>query len=547
MVNQKSSLSKYSSMISAISLSFMFSLQFVDDASSSTAREEKPVIAQKEQKIISFVQPFKDKLASSGKNLYESDNLREEVVDYIWARYKDEIESDEELKKGNKQEVAKKLVSIKGINYDNIWFWDPEYLAKGLVYFYPNGKKDKILTRSFDSDKQKIIYKDEHGSRVKKRFVKIGLKTVDKDEKVSIKELSFDEKTGLPINLFQKKQALQGKGRKFEYGENLRIETLLTVDVDGSLYGMFIDSKIPYSNVSVHRKLVQKSFDVYELGGVLRGLLKARMTLKMEDILRDKKAGIAYMSVDEQKSNASNSWVSSKMYHIHFDNAEDLQKYIETTLSDSENRIRFVKINNNPDIKKLLNKWEKWSAYEKEKETPSESVIEFSRDQLLFKAQVKNLWHDVHSYLDKIKSDIVTVNASKAKTKIVWSQIFDELYKRFQRYLNDDSWFNYYLNSSQSKLPKEEIDKNLKAFIQLSVLRLYEIIHQSKDASFCILAPKATSSHMTKYSFYIIQVLFERLKPNGSMSNHYLNELEKIGIKDQLLFDTFRELSRDLF
>lgn len=315
------------------------------------------------------IQYLKDKIASPDKKLYILGDLRKEIIDYIWLRYRLEINMKPEWKTLSRQEVAQKIVSLKGINYDNIWFWNPENLPDGFVYFYGELRTPRILERSFDELKQKIIYRDKNGARIKKRFVKIGFKLLDHHSKDTIKEMKFDEKTGLPFNMFYEQFLTLSNVNQLEYGENLHVDTLLTIDIKGDLYGVFIDGKLPRSKVSLEHTVDEieklKDFDLFELGAIQQNLINLKMIFRFNDLVLDKKINFISLSVDEELSVSPHGWVSKKIAHIHFDSLADIKKYLLKIKDDSLNTINFQKIGYDLEMKKVLKAWEKWKNYEK--------------------------------------------------------------------------------------------------------------------------------------------------------------------------------------
>ncbi|MBA4283099.1 MAG: hypothetical protein C0432_02260 [Candidatus Puniceispirillum sp.] len=483
-------------------------------------------------------QSVKEKIAVPGKNLYESGNLRSEVVEYILIRYKNDIESDPEFKSLEKQEIAKKLVSLKGINYDNIWFWNPDQLPDGLVYFYDDRNGDKVLYRSFDEEKKKILYKDANNERVKKRFVKIGLRYLDKSGKEKIKSLEFDEKTGLPINIFKESTTLEGKGSNVEFGENLEIQTLVTTDINGELYALFGESKPPSFAVSmIHQyssPVDQKEFDTYELSAIKKALHQDSTQFKFDDLLRDKKISFVSKISDVQKSLSKNSWVSRKTVHIHFDSLDEAKKYIVQIGFTPSEVVKFVSINGKKEFGELLSKWSNWKKYAKSLELKSQGDISSVQFSALIK--LNTIFSDIRIFVEDLKSDKIQKDTQR-------SELLNSLFHNLQQYFLDNNWFDYYFNLKTSPLPSEIITENIKLFIQLSILKAFDTL-RLLDKSSCIVDYSRSETNFIKYSFLITQIVIERTKRNGTMFSQSLDELNAIGIDDILLFENISKLKK---
>ncbi len=514
-------------LLSDLSYSSVLSVDIKQDLKTKTTEKKQSSPA---------VKSLKEKLASPGKNLYKSGDLRSEVVEYILLRYKSEIEENLEFKSLSKQEIAKQIVSLKGINYDNIWFWNPDELPAGLVYFYDDRDGDKILSRSFDTEKKKIIYKDENGERVKKRFVKIGLQYLGKSGNKKIKSLMFDGKTGFPINIFQEKATIEGKGIHSEFGENLEIETLVSIDINGELYGLFVESKLPAFGVSVTHPysyaLDQKEFDAYELSAIEKGVHQDSIKFKVNDLLRDKKISVVSKISVDQQSVSQNAWVSRKTVHIHFDSLDEVKKYIEQISTDLSNTIKLVSISGNKELSKILSKWNNWRKYSKFQKSKSQGDISLAH--LSSFIQVNSVFRDIRIFVADLKN-------AKSKKEVENSQRLNILFHDLQNHLMDNNWFDYYLNLKTSPLHQEVVAENIKLFTQLSILKAFDTLNFF-DKSACIVDYSRSKTSLIRYSFLITQVVIERFKKNGSLHSQSLNDLRAIGIDESLLFENIFDI-----
>ncbi|MES2253294.1 MAG: hypothetical protein V4482_06410 [Pseudomonadota bacterium] len=215
--------------------------------------------------------------------------LRPAVIEWLNIRYRNELGG---RLMENEQAIA--LVREKGITYENIWFWNPKVVPQ------------------------------LNGNPI---------------------ELIFDN-LGRPINPYPvgKDLNLSGRGFYFFFGENPAVDPLITLELNGKIYALFIQRNERATKKSDGAP-AQLSFpggmhdidktQVDPLGSIIKELgEETGLLLDSDRIIRSNLAKLVSSDVVSGEARTTrNAWTTSHFYHLHFNNIHELKNYIKTVSS----------------------------------------------------------------------------------------------------------------------------------------------------------------------------------------------------------------------
>jgi hypothetical protein len=232
-------------------------------------------------------------LPHSSLSLYVDANMttvRPAVIEWLNLRYRNELHGA-----SCDNAEALPLIRDKGITYANIWFWDPRAVPH--------------------IDGRPI-------------------------------ELRFDEH-GRPINPYPYGSELnvRGRGFYFFFGENPAVDPLITLELKGKIYALFIQRNEAAAKKSDGAPS-QLSFpggmhdidktQVDPLGAIFKELgEETGVFLDSDKIIR---SGLAHLVssdvVSGEARTTRNAWTTSHFYHLHFNNIEEFTSYIKAIRDD---------------------------------------------------------------------------------------------------------------------------------------------------------------------------------------------------------------------